>query len=106
MTNKVNMAHAIAMVTTLTGVILHILGISAGIYCMLAGAALLFFVRLYMRAKATDKKLMRLLSIMMFGATLLICSALMIYSGKRYWVIPLLVDAVVELYVSFRMEKR
>jgi len=99
------MLHTLSMSVAFVGVVAFVFGFEYGWMVLGAGAFALFLVRLYVRAKTTDKGQMRLLSILMFGAVLLLGSSYLMYSGKHYWVIPLLIDAVVELYVSFRMRE-
>lgn len=103
MNKTISIIHSVSMGVALVGVIAFIMGFEYG-WCVLAcGAFALFLVRLYMRAKTTDRNQMRLVSIMMFGAVLLFAASYLMYSGRHYWVLPLLIDAVVELYVSYRM---
>ncbi len=94
----------VAMAIALVGVIAHVLEFSYGWAILAVAAFMLFLVRLYIRARTTDKNAMRLLSILMFGAVLLMGAAYLIYSGRHYWVLPILIDALVELYVSFRLK--
>lgn len=103
MNKTISMLHSLSMGVAFVGVISYILGFEYGWVALAIGALVLFMVRLYVRARTTDKNQMRLLSIMMFGAVLLLSAAYLMYSGRHYWVIPLMIDALVELYVSYRM---
>lgn len=103
--NKVvKVLHAIALIASFLGMIVFTVGYSFGWMILAIGAFLLVMVRLYMRAKAVDKLLMRQLSILLFGAAFLLGSAYLMKEGKNYWVIPQMIDAVIELYVSFRVD--
>ena len=94
----------IAMVIAFVGIIAFILDFSYGWLILAVAAFVLFMVRLFIRARLTNKNDMRLMSILMFGAVLLLGASYLMYVGKHYWVIPLLIDALVELYVSFRLK--
>lgn len=94
----------VAMAVALVGVIAHVLEFPYGWTILAVAAFMLFLVRLYIRARTTNQGTMRLLSILMFGAVLLMGAAYLMYAGKHYWVLPLLIDALIELYVSFRLK--
>lgn len=96
--------HITAMLVALAGVVAHIVGFGYGWLMLAIGAGAMFIVRLYIRARLTDKNAMRQTGMLMFGAVVLIAAAYLMYSGRRYWVIPLLIDAAVELYISFRLK--
>ncbi len=94
----------VAMAVALIGVIAYVFGFAWGWAILAVAAFVLAMARLFIRARITDKNAMRLASILMFGAVLLLASAYLMYSGKHYWVLPLLIDALIELYVSFRLK--
>lgn len=104
MEKSINTVHVVAMATCIVGIVLHILDIPAGCIILAIGSVALLFARVYSRAKATEPNLMRQLSILIFGALLLLGAAYLMHTGREYWLIPLLIDAVVELYISLRME--
>lgn len=99
----IKIAHCISLTIAFAGVIIFTIGYHFGWMVLLTGAMFLIFVRLYSRAKATDKSLMRLLTILIFGAAMLLGAAYLMKEGKSYWLLPLLIDTVVEFYVSFRL---
>lgn len=106
-TNKtINTIHTISMGLAIVGVVLQIVLGDWGWVILAAASLSLFFTRLFMRAKTTDKNSMRQLSILLFGAVLLLGSAYLMYSGRRYWVVPLIIDSVLELYISLRMDDK
>ncbi len=94
-----------AMAVALIGVILAVLKIHISWAVIAAGALTSFFIRLFIRAKMKDKNAMRLMSVHMFAMVALLAAAYIIYSERRYWIIPVLVCALVELYVSLRMRR-
>lgn len=103
MEKNINISHSIMMLLSLLGVVLHIFGFGMAWLVLASGAMGLFFIRLFVRVKCKDKNMVRLLSILMFGSVLLLGASYLMYSGRHYWVIPLMIDAVVEFYVSVRM---
>lgn len=106
-TNKtINTIHTIAMGMAIVGVIAQIMMGNWGWIILAAAALALFFTRLFMRAKTTEKNAMRQLSILLFGAVLLLGAAYLMYESRKYWVVPLLIDSVLELYISLRMDDK
>lgn len=96
--------HSAAMIAALAGVVAHIGGFAYGWAILAAGAGAMFFIRLYIRARERDRNTMRQIGILMFGAVALLAAAYLMYTGRRYWVIALIVDAAAELYISFRLK--
>lgn len=103
MSHKVNFIHNIAMVLVLIGTLLYTIGQEFGWMIEGIGAFTLVLTRLYMRAKTTDRNLMRQYSIMMFGAILLLGAAYLMQNHKQYWILPILIDSIIELYISYRI---
>lgn len=100
----------IAMVTYLVGVVLKVIDISDAWIPALAGSCLLTFVRIYDRVKSNTQKKnsakpTRLPAIQLFSAALMIYSAYLMYMLKGYWILPVAIAAVLELYSSYRMPK-
>lgn len=92
------------MLIALIGVVSHIGGYLYG-WCVLGfGAMLMLIVRLIWHARIGNKTTRRQILILMFGALMLLSATYLIYIGRRYWVIPIIIDAIVELYVSFRLK--
>ena len=107
MSNKIfNILHNIAMFVVIAGVLIYTIGYNIGWAIIAGGAFALILIRLFARAKATDKLQMRHITILLFGAALLLGTSYLMKEEKSYWVIPLLCDAVIELYVSFRLGKK
>ncbi len=92
----------VSMALVIVGIVLHVLGLAGGVYVLAVGGFAMFCVRTYSRAICTDKAKMRLCTILIFSSLMVVAAAWVIYTGRRYWVIPLLVCSVLELYVSFR----
>ncbi len=97
---------SMAMAVALIGVIMAVLKLEYSWAVIGAGALVSFFMRLYLRAKMTDRNAMRLMAVHMFASVALLASAYIIYSERRYWIIPVVICAVVELYVSFRVRQK
>ena len=105
MTNKISLVATVAMYAVLIAVVLHLAGFDWAWMALAASALVLFLCRLYIRARETNRNLMRLLSIQMFSAALMLAAAYLIYTSRRYWILPLVISSAVELYVSFRISK-
>lgn len=105
MTNKISLVATVAMYAVLIAVVLHLAGFGWAWMALAASALVLFLCRLYIRARETNRNLMRLLSIQMFSAALMLAAAYLIYTSRRYWILPLVISSAVEFYVSFRISK-
>lgn len=105
MTNKISLIATVAMYAALVAVVLHLASFSWAWMALAASAVVLFLCRLYIRARETNRNIMRLLSIQLFSAALMLASAYLIYTLRKYWILPLVISSVVELYVSFRIGK-
>lgn len=97
-----NIALYAAMATVIAGVLIFMSGNNIGSIVLGIGALVMFGIRGYNRAVCHDKAIMRLYTIQVFGSIMLMGAAWLMYSGRHYWIIPLLICAAVELYVSFR----
>lgn len=104
MNNYVNYLHTASMAACIVGVMLFMFGMSYGWLVLAVASFVLFMTRLFIRAKTRNATMVRQLAILMFGAVLLLGASYLMYTGRRYWVLPLLVDAVLELYISIRMD--
>lgn len=95
------------MLVYLIGAIMKVVGFYEAWIPTLAGAALLAFTRIYQRIKFASKssKPSRLPAIMLFSSGLMIYSAYLMYNLKGYWVLPILIVAVLEFYISYRIPK-
>lgn len=96
----------VAMYAALISVFLYIIGIEYAWLALAISATLMFLGRLYLRARETDRNTMRLLSIQLFSSVMLLASAYLMYTSRRYWVIPLLITSAVEFYISFRLDRK
>lgn len=105
MNKAFNLVHALSMLVAFVGVVLYVFGVREGYLVLGAGAVAMFLVRLFAHAKAEDKTERRQIMILVAGSVFLMAAVYIMYQSKRYWVIPLLVDALVELYISFRMKR-
>lgn len=94
-----------AMAVALVGVIMAVCKSEFSWIVILVGAGLSALVRLYVRARTTDRNQMRLMAVHLFASVALMLTAYLLYAEKRYWIIPTAVAAAVELYVSFRIRK-
>lgn len=100
-----SVADTLAMAVALAGVVMAVLRIDYAWIVIAAGAGVACLVRLFVRARTTDKNQARLLGVHLFAAALLLLTAYLLYAEKRYWILATAIAAVVELYVSFRLKK-
>lgn len=91
-----------AMAIGVAGVVAQCLEMSHGWIGVLASGVVLFFTRLGERMRAEGVGERRLIGILMFSAASLSASAYLMMEGKRYWLVPLMITAVLELYASLR----
>lgn len=106
MNRTTSLLHTTALIIALVGIIAHIFGVEFGYVILGIGACTLFLIRLYAHAKIEDKTMRRQIMILAFGSVLLISVTYLIYLGKKYWVLPLTADALIELYISFRISNK
>ena len=104
MNKTFSLVHALSMLVALIGVVAYIFGVREGYIILGVGAVLMFIVRLFAHARIEDKTQRRQIAILALGAVFLMGAVYIMYQSKRYWVIPLLADALIELYISFRMK--
>ncbi len=93
------------MAVTLVGAILAVGGVDYSWIVIGGGAFTSLIIRLVARARERDRSVVRLLSLHVFACVAMIGAAFLIASERRYWILPLLIAAVAELYISFRMKK-
>lgn len=105
MNKAFSLVHALSMLVAFIGVVIYFFGIREGYIVLGAGAVAMFLVRLFAHAKTDDKTERRQILILTMGSVFLMVAVYIMYQSKRYWVIPLLADALVELYISFRMKR-
>lgn len=104
MVNKnLNIMHSVCMALALIGIVMFVLAYKHAWLVLAIASLALFLIRMFIRLKEKNKTTLRLMGILLFGAVLLMGSAYLMYRGRRYWVLPLLIDAAIELYVSLRM---
>lgn len=92
----------IAMTAGIIGAVAFTLGGYWGWAPLLACGLMLFFLRLHHRMHEDDFKTRRLYSILMFSSVALCATAYLMMEQKRFWLIPLMISAALELYCSLR----
>ncbi|MCI5776880.1 MAG: hypothetical protein MR215_04555 [Bacteroidales bacterium] len=92
----------IAMTAGVLGALTYSLDGYWGWVFLLASGLILFFVRLNHRMREKDFKTRRIYSILMFSSASLCTSAYLMMEQKQFWLVPLMVSAVLEFYCSVR----
>jgi uncharacterized membrane protein len=101
-----NIVFAIGAVLLVLGAVLHILGKVSAPYIFSVGVLGFVVVRMLNPIKNTDFRVKRLQAMQAIGALLLIVSAYLMFTKSNAWALTLVIVAVIELVVSFRMPKR
>lgn len=104
MKKHLNIIQNLLMTLYLVGVIIKVLDVYEAWIPTLLGASFLAFTRIYQRVKSepSSGKPTRLPAISLFSSGLMIYSAYLMYSYKGYWILPIFIVSILELYVSFR----
>lgn len=101
-----NIVFALGAVLLVLGAVLHIFQNLLAPYIFSVGVLGFVVVRMFNPIKNTDFRVKRLQSMQAIGALLLIVSAYLMFTKSNAWVLTLVIVAVIELVVSFRMPKR
>lgn len=104
MSSKVEILNTAAMAAVVIGTVAHCINSSYSWIPTLCGGLVLFFLRLSVRMGSDDFKTRRIYSILMFSAAVLCVCAYLMMKNKSYWLLPLMISAVVEFYSSFRLK--
>lgn len=91
-----------AMTAGVAGAVAQCADVEGAWFGVLACGLTLFFIRLSLMMREEDFRLRRLYGILMFSATSLCVCAYLMMKGRDYWLIPLMISAVLELYASLR----
>ena len=83
------------------GVLTQLSGSNIGAYLMLFGALPIFGVRLYNRWVAAEGR-ERINTILLISSIFLLASAITIFFDRNYWILFVLIAAVIDGYSSFR----
>ena len=92
-----------AMILILIGVVLQLGGHTLGFVAMCVGAVPFLGVRIFHRWNAPASQ-HRIQNIFVFSALLIVVSVVAIYFNKRYWILPVLLASMFDLYASFRLK--
>ncbi|MCF0191489.1 MAG: hypothetical protein HUJ96_09540 [Marinilabiliaceae bacterium] len=95
----------IALIAYLGGVIFQIALFPQSWILCLAGGFMVACLRIYERAKESKNpsaKATRIPAIQLFSTGIMILSSYLMFTHKGYWLLAVLIVAVLELYASFR----
>ncbi len=93
------------MACGVVGALAYVIGMHYGWVGVLTSGLLLFFTRLASRMKEEGFRERRLLGLLMFSGVCLCASAYFMMNAKTYWVIGLMMSAMIELVVTWRWGK-
>lgn len=103
---KLGRVQFIGLLVTLAGLLMHLADNSSGKFLLAAGAILIFVYRFLLVIKAKNFEERRLMRIFMISPLVLIGAAYSMYVGGDHWKALLLVVAILDIYVSYRGDKR
>ncbi|MDR3327282.1 MAG: hypothetical protein LBT04_04025 [Prevotellaceae bacterium] len=91
----------------IAGAILHIFGsVRVGFYVFGVGVVCNLTFRFLLLPKSDDKRIRRLNKQQFFLAVLLIFTGYAMYAKYSAWIVPLLIFAIIELWLTFRYPKK
>jgi len=109
MTNKKeSIPFFIGYLLLIAGAVLHIINNEFSVYIFGAGVAINLIFRLLMLPRQLDKRIRRLNNQQLIVAVLLVITCYLMWietektAYKSYWVITLIISAVIDLWLSFR----
>ncbi len=96
-----SLSYYLGMILLIAGILLQLNNVNYGLYLLVAGIIPFLGIRLFnlINGKPENK---RLNGIMVASALFLTATIAAIVLNKNYWIIGILITAVLDLYVSFR----
>ncbi len=101
--SALNTLNYTAMILILIGVVLQLGGHSLAFIAMCVGAVPFLGIRIFHRWKSPASQ-HRIQNIFVFSALFIVVSVVAIYFNKRYWILPVLLASMFDLYASFRLK--
>jgi len=89
------------MALVFLGVLMHISDMYYGAWTFAAGALIMIAIRLYNRIVGRPEN-QRVFTILLYSSVLLLPAAWAMLTYRRYWVVFILLTAVLDTYASFR----
>ncbi len=95
----------VGMALVFLGILMHMSELSYGAWCFAGGAVVMVGIRLYNRLIGKPEN-QRVYSILLYSAILLLPAAWAMYTHRRYWIIFIILTAVLDTYASYRRIKK
>ncbi len=100
-----SVTYYVGMALVFLGVIMHISDLQYGAWCFSAGALIMVGIRLYNRMVGKPEN-QRVYSILLYSSIMLLPAAWAMLTYRRYWVIFIILTAVLDTYASYRRIKK
>ncbi|TRX70862.1 hypothetical protein [Carboxylicivirga sp. M1479] len=100
-----SVVYYVGMAFVFTGVLMHMSDLPYGAWCFGLGALIMFGIRLYnlLMGKPENK---RVHSILVYSAFMLLPGTWAMLTHRGYWIIFILLTAILDSYASFRRIKK
>lgn len=94
---------ALGYTAIIVGALLHALDLSLGFWIFSVGTVAFVTTRMLTLPKTDDRRTRRLYAQLMIGAICLLATAYLMFIGHNAWAITLIISAIIDLWVSFRI---
>ncbi|MBR8535930.1 hypothetical protein KDU71_10210 [Carboxylicivirga sediminis] len=95
----------IGMALVFLGILMHMSGLTYGAWCFAGGAVIMVAIRLYNRMVGKPEN-QRVYTIMLYSAVLLLLAAWAMLAHRGYWIIFIILTAILDTYASYRRIKK
>ncbi|WP_430812050.1 MULTISPECIES: hypothetical protein [unclassified Carboxylicivirga] len=100
-----SVVYYLGMALVFLGVLMHISDIYYGAWVFAGGSLIMLGIRAYNRAVCHDIN-KRVNTILLYSAAMLLPASWAMLTGRRYWILFILLTAVLDSYASFRRIKK
>jgi len=95
----------IGMALIFLGILMHVSSISNTVYVFSAGALFIIGIRAYNQIAGKPEN-RRVHTILLYSSLFLAPAAWAMYTGRTYWIVFIILTAVLDSYASFRRFKK
>jgi hypothetical protein len=98
---SLSIVYYLGMAAVFAGVLLKLAGIEMSEWIFTAGVVPILAIRIYNRFVCIKER-RRINSTLVLSAVMLAAAAALMIMGRNYWIIAILISAVIDFYASFR----
>jgi membrane-associated HD superfamily phosphohydrolase len=102
---KISIPFFIGYLLILIGTVLYIINNNYSVYVFCAGVIINLIFRFLLLPQQVDKRIRRLNNQQFFVAVLYILTGYAMWADKTYWVITLVISALIDLWLTYRYPK-